>query len=294
MKKAFPFFVALALLSIPAGAHAASFFGPLVPTICQACPCGFNGVLEIIRNLMNLGISLAVVVATIIIAWAGFLYIASSTNPESRSKANKMLLSAVIGLMIVLSAWLIVDFVMKTLYGGQFGPWNTILTGGGDDCIKAKTVKPLFDGSIVTIPGSGGGGTSVPDPNADGTFVYDAGVYAQRGDSSGPLNTLLNCMAQRLPPTVGRISSISDSAITKGEKTFAQCAATKVCAHSANSCHYGGTRCLGKSYAVDFGDEENKTVLRAAANACGASFVLDEGNHLHVSVGPANGCGCDQ
>lgn len=294
MRRFFPVALAfLLLLPLSADAQSASFFGPIVPEVCNACPCGFGGVLAIIQNLVNFVISISIIIATIIIAWAGGLYMLSATNPESRSTANKMLMNAVIGIMIVLSAWLVVDFIMKTLYGGQFGPWNSILSGSGDSCIMAKLPPPLFTGGITAVPGDGDNEVE-PDPGADGTFQYDQGIYAQRGDSSGPLNVMLNCMARRLPPNVGRISSISDTAITAGTKTFSQCAANRVCSHDANSCHYGGSRCLGKSYAVDFGDEQNTAALRAAANACGASFVLNEGDHLHVSIGPANNCGCDQ
>jgi hypothetical protein len=292
MKKLIPFLLA-SLFLLPAVAEAQ--FGPIVPDVCKTCPCGFGGVLAIIQNIVNFIISLSILFATIIIAWAGGLYMLSATNPESRSQANKMLINAVVGICIVLSAWLIVDFVMKTLYGGQFGPWNSILSnGGGDSCIVAKETDPLFSGNIFSVPGRGTTPGSEPDPAADGTFLYDPGIAAQRGDASAPLIALMNCMAQRMPPNVGRVSSISDSRITNGTKTFQQCAASRVCSHTANSCHYGGSRCTGKSYAVDFGDEENKVVLRAAANACGASFVLDEGDHIHVSVGPANNCGCDQ
>ncbi|MBU2103702.1 pilin [Patescibacteria group bacterium] len=157
------FFLPLLLLifaTTPLSAFAAqaSFFGPIVPEICNACPCGFGGVMQLIQNVMNIMISFSIIFATIIIAWGGALYIFSSANPESRSTANKMLINAAVGIMIVLSAWLIVDFVMKTLYGGQFGPWNTILTGTGEDCIQKKDTQPLFGGTINTVPGGGGGG----------------------------------------------------------------------------------------------------------------------------------------
>jgi hypothetical protein len=143
----------VALLLVPFVADAQ--FGPIVPAICQQCPCGFGGVLAIIQNLMNFVIGIAVIFATIIIVWGGILYVLSPTNPEHRGTANKMLLNAFIGLCIVLSSWLIVDFVMKTLYGGQFGPWNSILiNGAGGSCIEEnENVKPLFEGEIVATPG---------------------------------------------------------------------------------------------------------------------------------------------
>ena len=126
----------------------------LVPEACRACPCGFAGVMGTVQNLVNSGISFGILFAVIIIAWAGFLYITTPTNPEARSQANKMLINAAIGLLIICSAWLIVDFVMKTLYAGEdnqhgkFGPWNSILTGG-DICVEAKTTQPLFSGAIT-------------------------------------------------------------------------------------------------------------------------------------------------
>jgi hypothetical protein len=101
---------------------------------------------------MNVLISFAVVVMSLIIAWAGFLFVVSAANPESRSKARSMLINAFIGLFIVLSAWLIVDFIMKHLYGDgskAFGPWNKILVLDGSQCIDVN--KNL--GQIQGLPG---------------------------------------------------------------------------------------------------------------------------------------------
>lgn len=146
-------------------------FGPIVPDVCQVCPCGFGGVLAIIQNVVNFVIAIAIIIATLILVWGGMLYIMSPANPENRNTANKMLINAVIGMLIVLSAWLIVDFVMKTLYGGQFGPWNSILLSGqGPSCIEEQPTQGLFEGDIVVIPGQttsgqseGGSCTPIPD-----------------------------------------------------------------------------------------------------------------------------------
>lgn len=147
---------------------AAAQFGPIVPEVCKSCACGFGGVMAIIQNVVNFIIAIAIIIATLIMVWAGGLYIMSSTNPESRSTANKMLLNAVIGILIVLSAWLVVDFVMKTLYdnGSEFGPWNTILLGGeGNSCIVKKVNKTLFGDDITSVTGidstTGGNGSNV-------------------------------------------------------------------------------------------------------------------------------------
>src|SRR5690606_16369306 len=93
----------LILLPFPAAAQ----FGPIVPEVCRTCACGFGGVMAITQNVVNFIIALGVIVATIIIAWGGGLYILSPTNPEMRNTANKMLINAVVGMCIILSAWLI-------------------------------------------------------------------------------------------------------------------------------------------------------------------------------------------
>lgn len=159
------------LALVPADAYAQ--FGPIVPEACRACPCGFGGVLAIIQNVVNFLIAIGIIIATLIIVWGGILYITSPANPENRSTANKMLINAIVGLMITLSAWLIVDFVMKTLYGGQFGPWNSILlTGEGAACIEARDNPALFEGAIIAIPPTetsdttGGGGSCTPIPDS--------------------------------------------------------------------------------------------------------------------------------
>lgn len=332
-KKIFPGLVlAIFFVLAPLQVHAATatFFGPIVPVECnctnQPNPNGgtpittapsYGCVLATVQNGINFGISLGIIAATLALVYAGFVWMTSGGNPEARNKGKDMLLNVLIGLVILLSAWLVVDFVMKTLYnpdittsdGKKFGPWNSILQGkANDQCIVAKKPSPisgglgLGKGLTTELAGTGNQLSPVPPPTAGGitgtTFTYDLGISAQRKDASPALSQLLNCMAGKLPSGVGRISSISDSAITSGSKTFAQCAAGQ-CQHSANSCHYGGKSCIGQSYAVDFGDGDpqsptNLAALRSAASACGANWMTDNEDgkrtHLHVSVGASCGC----
>ena len=85
------------------------------------------------------------------------------------------------------------------------------------------------------------------------------------------------------------LASISDR-IVDGTKTFQQCWDSG-CAHVAHSCHYGnGYGVVGKSYAVDFGDEYHSKDLIGAAYACGAGFAgVHNGNHVHVSAAACAG-----
>lgn len=177
MKKYIPLLALLLVLLPGAHVHAANLplLDPnfsIVPDACRVdCPCGVGAFLQFIQNIMNVLISFAVVVMSLIIAWAGFLFVASAANPESRSKARSMLINAFIGLFIVLSAWLIVDFIMKHLYGDgstAFGPWNKILVLDGSQCIDVNNNLGKIEGlpGVVGIGvngvagGTAGGGAS--------------------------------------------------------------------------------------------------------------------------------------
>jgi len=311
--------IALALVMaapIPTYASSATFFGPIVPTEChcdnqtvQGASGGattvnsapdFGCVLAVIQNLINFGITLSAILFTIYLVLTGFSFITSAGSSEARSKAKTRFTNVFVGLIVLLCAWLIVDFVMKTIYDeGKFGPWNGILAGdasGKDHCIVARKPTAITAGSIASNINTETPGTySAPGTGGytGGGLSYQAGVQKQIGYESTPLANLLACMASKLPPGVGQISAISEQAIADGSKTMQQCSVTG-CAHTANSCHYGGPRCPGLSYAVDFGDENNAAAIRSAARSCDPNAKWNpEGNHVHISVGSENGCGCD-
>ncbi|MDP2815353.1 MAG: pilin, partial [Rectinemataceae bacterium] len=125
----------------------------------EGYPLGFGGVLQLVQNGMNAAISFGVIIFVLVIAGAGILWILTPTNPENHSQAKKILTNGVIGLLIILSAWLMVDFVMKILYNPNaynLGPWNEILVGG-DLCIKPAETKALFTGNLFTAPGATSG-----------------------------------------------------------------------------------------------------------------------------------------
>jgi len=135
----------------------------------------------------------------------------------------------------------------------------------------------------------------------DWSYAYDfqADIANQIGTASEPLQELLSCMGTALPAGVGQISSISHKTIASGDNSFETCTTTGTCEHSAGSCHFGGStasQCFGSSYAVDFGDGENKDSIVSAATSCADSSPQDlfifHASHVHVSLGEENECGC--
>ena len=178
-------------------------------------PLGFAGVLQLIQNVMNAAISFGVVISVLVIAFAGILGILTPTNPENHSQAKKVLTNAVIGLLIILSAWLIVDFVMKMLYNPDapgLGPWNKILSGGDICIVKDEDQQALFDGGITVVPGSGdytgnGGSCSIQQggPCAATTLASHFGSAANQAS--------MICYAE----SKGVIGSVSDTDVMRND-----------------------------------------------------------------------------
>ncbi len=206
------FFLISALLAAPFLTQAATtsgratFFGPIVPL---ACHCDTNQtvqgtgqatisapdygcVLQTLQNLINFGISLGVLAVILYIAFAGFQLITNGGNPGKLAKTRERLLNAVIGIAVILSAWLIVDFVMKTLYNdSSYGPWNAILADNGNhQCLVVKnptviSVQTVVNDATSVAPGTTGNTTSSGTASNTGIFACNAARLQSEAAASG-------------------------------------------------------------------------------------------------------------
>ncbi len=150
---------ALSFLTIPSTTRAASFLTDLVPcgddvqvsgdsasgyTYCNECSvCHLQ---QLAQRVLNFLVGFMTVMATLLFVNAGILYVTAPTNPSAVSKAHSIFKNTLIGILIILAAYLLVDFALKKLLGGEgdimeFGPWNKVLcTGSSEDC---RFVPPM-------------------------------------------------------------------------------------------------------------------------------------------------------
>ncbi len=105
---------------------------------------GRNDPRTIAANAINIGLGLLGVLAIILIMYAGFVWMTASGNPEKVDIAKKILVSASIGLLIILSAWAIAIYILSRLW---------LATGAGGGAIQGLPCTP--DG-ITTSCGCGG------------------------------------------------------------------------------------------------------------------------------------------
>ena len=78
-------------------------------------PCTFNSFFVLIQTVANYLVKIAAIIATIVIVIAGIWLATTGGNESRRKQAEDMLWKAVIGLIIVLAAWLIVTAIVFAL-----------------------------------------------------------------------------------------------------------------------------------------------------------------------------------
>ncbi len=148
MRFRLPLFVLLFLagsFSLPFVAHAAiPFFGPIIPTASSQCAAGWGMLMTVINRIISFVLTIAVIfIAPITIAYAGFLMVVNPTSAGDMSKAKSIILNTIIGIVIALAAWLIVDAIMVTLTannGKPFGEaWYAIISSNGaPNCLSGS------------------------------------------------------------------------------------------------------------------------------------------------------------
>lgn len=74
--------------------------------------CHFEDLVELAQNIVNFLIAAAVFLAVILFTYAGFLYVTAAGDTGKVAKAHSVFRYTITGFIIVLAAWLIVNFIV--------------------------------------------------------------------------------------------------------------------------------------------------------------------------------------
>ncbi len=129
---------------------------------CRACDLA-----KLANNLIKFSVAFSVIVATIMFAYAGILYLtAAGKGPDQIKKAHGIFGNVFVGLLFVLLAWLIVDIVFSVLTDKGLTQWAKI------DCASNPITDPfpkVNDGGArqgwLQITGGGGTASNTALPN---------------------------------------------------------------------------------------------------------------------------------
>lgn len=115
---------------------------------------GRNDIRTIAANLVNILLGLLGVIAIVLIMYAGFMWMTAGGDPEKIVLARKILVSAAVGLLIVLSSWTLAIYILSRLWlatGAQGG------AGEGIPCTPDGITTPCGCGGERVCSGGAWG-----------------------------------------------------------------------------------------------------------------------------------------
>ncbi len=169
--QAFIVFFSFIILLTPFGVFAADptasleGTGPGLVPQCEGAFCRACDLTILANNVINFGIAFSVVVATLMFAYAGILYVtAAGKGAEQVKKAHGIFVNVFVGLVIVLIAWLLVDIGFSVLTGRGLAFWSKI------SCIDSPSTAAFSD-----APPDTGGAGSWGTFDAGGAYIPTGG-----------------------------------------------------------------------------------------------------------------------
>ncbi|MBU4057435.1 pilin [Patescibacteria group bacterium] len=92
-------------------------YGAGIVPACASNPtgCGFDDMLILAQNIITFILYIAATIAVIMFTYAGILYLTASGKSGQIEQAHKIFLNVLIGFIIVLSAWLVINTIANAL-----------------------------------------------------------------------------------------------------------------------------------------------------------------------------------
>lgn len=160
----------LFLVSV-SGVYAAANMG-LIP--CEGMMCKACDFVSLGNNILNWFVAIMAGIISLMFALGGFTLLMSGGNSGKVSEGKEMMTNAIIGLLIVLSAWLIINTIFKTIASGSIsGNWYEI------KCVANPSLTADPAKSNVVASGGAGGG-------AGASGAAGSGVQCATGSTCSP------------------------------------------------------------------------------------------------------------
>lgn len=236
-------FVMVAVAPVDAAGLVASCDGPT----CSACH-----LVDMINRLIVWVIGILIVLFGLMLAYAGFNLVTSAGNPGALTAAKDMFVNVIIGLIIILASWLIVDTIIRGLgvtdaRGGPF-PWSRV------ECWVQNQPYP---GDPASNPGappltSAGGQPVTPVPTCVGQACVPLSAH------NVPCANQNSCTIS--PELAARLGAFHAQANIPGARVTEAMPPTR---QHRSACHQNGT-CVDYSVSGGMTPQQVVTAINAA------------------------------
>ena len=112
-------------------------------------PCSFCDGLKVVFNIIEMLMLVIIPLAVIVIVYGGIRLMTAGGSEEGVKKGKDAITNAVIGIVIALSAWVIINETLHILTGNVDFPWSRL------QCTTDTIVLPGSGGAAVPLSGRG-------------------------------------------------------------------------------------------------------------------------------------------
>lgn len=264
MKFLFTFVFLLSALFVPMEVVTAQA-GGFVP--CSGTDCGSCNVVQLINNVIVWLLGIVFVIFAVMMTVAGFGLVTSGGNQAALDAAKSKFQNGLIGIIIILAGYIIVDTLMRGIVGGGstgaamgelrgWGPWSSV------QCTTQTTSQP-WAGDPATPPAPGQPAPApLPGPAPTGC---SGGTCVPLGI---PCSNANSCSIS--PDLAARFQAFHAAAGVSGARVTEAMPPTRT---HRSACHNNGT-CLDYSRAGGMTADEVVRVINAA-NANGLRPVYE-------------------
>lgn len=227
-------------------------FAQIPLQVCEGNACNACKLVQLVNNVIQFLIFIAVLLGTLMFILAGFKFVTAGGNAGQIKEAKKMFVDVTIGMIIVLTGFLIVDTVMKVLVGNSLlnaGPWNEIQCVANPDA--TAPAGPIVIGPAPGTPGNVGTPGCPTCQSIEGIpckHVSSCTVDPSYAQNLSQLSSYGLIITEAYPPTI----------------------------QHQNACHSNGT-CTDVAFADSNYSVERIQQFQAAAQAAGYRAVYEPG-----------------
>lgn len=160
-----PYILALssvAIISFGAFVYSAAAYVPLAPL--PGVPASGTNLTSYVGAIFKIGLGLAGVFAVLMIVIAGIEYIGGAASPSAREDANQKIWNAILGLVIALASWLLLNTINPDLqklgFGTPVAPITAVLycvnhdPGGQTTCFQNLSSCNVAEQNLTSAPGA--------------------------------------------------------------------------------------------------------------------------------------------
>lgn len=287
---------------------------------CDGPDCSACNIINLANEGLQWFIGFLFVLFALLVAYAGFQLVVSGGNHHALDEAKNKFINAIVGLLIILAAWLIVDTIMRGLVGqtGHEGQvqyvtgwlaWSEVqcyeqetpneegVEREGSLELNVESVPGGEDVSIIpaTIPGPAG--MPIPNPTVGSNCSFnESSLVSIPGQGNHRATAYVagrfTAMQRSLPSLSVTSSYRSDARQTE---LWDQCPRCQQQGTVARPCSRGGNGSRHSSgVALDLtsaGGRAGRCDIVRACRAAGASFIMmySGSGHVHCDWGGRRG-----